>query len=140
TIYEAESVGLTLAAQLLSMEEDVTYPISIYVDNQVTIRSGDMFSTKPGHYLIDHFCRAIHDLKKASKDHNFKINIHWISGHDRVAGNEKVDQEAKRAVKSSEDSSATHRLPPYLCKGVLPSSISILKQAQCQKSSERWAR
>ncbi|KIK40056.1 hypothetical protein CY34DRAFT_88080, partial [Suillus luteus UH-Slu-Lm8-n1] len=59
-----ESLGLNLAAQLLSREEDVTYPISIYVDNQATIKSGELFSTKPGHYLIDHFCSAINALKK----------------------------------------------------------------------------
>jgi hypothetical protein len=52
-------VGLTLAAQLLSTEEDITYPVSIFVDNQATIKSGDLFSTKPGHYLIDHFRRII---------------------------------------------------------------------------------
>ncbi|KAG2153822.1 hypothetical protein DEU56DRAFT_726253 [Suillus clintonianus] len=82
TVYEAEAVGLTLAARLLALEDDLTYPISIYVDNQATIKSGDMLSTKSGHYLIDNFRSSIKQLKKDSKDHNFKITIHWISGHD----------------------------------------------------------
>jgi ribonuclease HI len=90
TVYESEAVGLTLAAQLLSMEEDVTYPVSIFVDNQATIKSGDLFSTKPGHYLIDHFRRLTRKLKKDSQDRNFKITVHWISGHDGVEGNERV--------------------------------------------------
>jgi ribonuclease HI len=140
TVYEAESVGLNLAAQLLSQEEDLTYPVSIYVDNQATIKSGELFSTKPGHYLIDHFRSAINELKKSSKDRNFKVKVHWISGHDGVAGNEKADDEAKKAAESRGNNSSTRRLPPFLRKGVLPSSISALKQAQRQESSERWGR
>jgi len=140
TVYEAEAVGLTLAAQLLSLEDDLTYPASIYVDNQATMRSGDLFSTKSGHYLIDHFRRIIKELKRTSKDHNFKVKVHWISGHDGVEGNERADQEAKKAARDQRDNSATHRLPPYLQKGVLPSSVSALKQAQRQESTERWGR
>lgn len=41
TVYEAEAVGLTLATQLLSMEDDITFPVSIFVDNQATIKSID---------------------------------------------------------------------------------------------------
>lgn len=140
TVYEAEVVGLTLAAQLLSREEDVTYPVSIFVDNQATIRSGDVFSTKSGHYLIDHFRSMITDVKKANRDRRFTVTVRWISGHDGVMGNELADQEAKKAAKARADSSPRGSLPPYLRKGVLPSSISALKQAQKRESSERWAR
>lgn len=119
-----------MAAQLLSMEEDVTYPVSIYVDNQATIKSGELLSTKPGHYLIDHFRRLITKLKKDSQDANFKVTVRWISGHDGVEGNELADQEAKKAAESHRNNSARRRLPPYLRKAVLPYSISALKQAQ----------
>jgi hypothetical protein len=37
TVYEAEAVGLTLAAQFLSMEDGVTFPVSIFVDNQLLL-------------------------------------------------------------------------------------------------------
>lgn len=140
TVYEAEAVGLTLAAQLLSMEDDVTYPISIFVDNQATIKSGDVFSTKSGHYLIDHFRSMITKLKKASRDRQFNITVRWISGHDGVEGNELADKEAKRAAEASTESSPRRHLPPYLRKGVLPSSISALRQAQKNESFERWNR
>jgi ribonuclease HI len=139
TVYESEAVGLTLALQLLSSEDDITYPVSIYVDNQATIKSGDMFSTRPGHYLIDHFRRLVMKLKKASQDRNFKVTVRWISGHDGVEGNEVADQEAKKAAEGHRNNSARRRLPPYLRKTVLPYSISALKQAQRQESSERWA-
>ncbi|KAG2142355.1 hypothetical protein DEU56DRAFT_701564, partial [Suillus clintonianus] len=66
--------------------------------------------------------------------------VRWISGHDGVAGNEAVDEEAKKAARSSAENSPRERLPPYLRKGIMPSSISALKQAQRQESVERWAR
>jgi hypothetical protein len=131
---------LTLAAQLLSQEEDVTYPVSIYVDNQATITSSDLFSTKLGHYLTNHFHSAILTIKRTSKDCNFKVKVQWILGHDGVEGNKKADIEAKKAVSSQRENSATHRLPPYLQKGILPSSIPVLKQAQWQESNDRWGR
>ncbi|KAG2361320.1 hypothetical protein BDR07DRAFT_1202762, partial [Suillus spraguei] len=69
---------------------------------------------------------------------NFKVKVHWISGHDRVEGNEKADKEAKKTARNHRENSPTHKLPPFLCKGVLPSSLSALKQAQCQESTKRW--
>ncbi|KAG2133703.1 hypothetical protein DEU56DRAFT_692111, partial [Suillus clintonianus] len=66
--------------------------------------------------------------------------VRWISGHDGVEGNEAVDKEAKRAAKNKRDNSPRALLPPYLRKGVLPCSISALKQAQKQESFERWER
>ncbi|KAG2153439.1 uncharacterized protein EDB93DRAFT_1082282, partial [Suillus bovinus] len=70
----------------------------------------------------------------------FKVTVRWISGHDGVEGNELADEEAKRAAVSNTESSPTDTLPPYLHKGVLPCSISALKQAQKKESSDRWKR
>ena len=55
TVYRSEAVGLILTAHLLSKEQDIIKPVSIFVDNQATIKSGDVFQTRPGHYLIDLF-------------------------------------------------------------------------------------
>jgi hypothetical protein len=59
TVYEAEAVGMTLVTQLLLTEMDLDLPINIFVDNQAAIKSCDVLTTKPGHYLIDHFARII---------------------------------------------------------------------------------
>ncbi|KAG1781471.1 hypothetical protein EV702DRAFT_962229, partial [Suillus placidus] len=40
TVFEAEEVGLTLAVRLISTEQDITFPISISVDNQASIKAG----------------------------------------------------------------------------------------------------
>ena len=53
TVYGAEAVGLTLVAQLLLREMGLDLPINIFVDNQATIKSGDVFSSKSGHDLIN---------------------------------------------------------------------------------------
>ncbi|KIJ58963.1 hypothetical protein HYDPIDRAFT_50490, partial [Hydnomerulius pinastri MD-312] len=137
TVYEAEAVGLTLAAQLLTTERDLALPAAIYVDNQAAIKSGDVFNTKPGHYLIDHFRSAISRLRKNTRCRADDITVSWISGHDGVEGNEKADDEAKKAAKG--DSSSRARLPSYLRKGPLPLSVSALKQAQHAATAKRWA-
>ncbi|KAG2073310.1 hypothetical protein BDR04DRAFT_954491, partial [Suillus decipiens] len=68
------------------------------------------------------------------------ITVQWISGHNGVAGNKLADGEAKQAAESQSESSPRQHLPPYLHKGILPCSISALKQVQKQESSKCWAR
>ncbi|KIK78064.1 hypothetical protein PAXRUDRAFT_165010, partial [Paxillus rubicundulus Ve08.2h10] len=55
----AEAVGLTLAVKLLATEKDPPFPVSIYVDNQAVITSGENILAKPGHYILGHFHRLI---------------------------------------------------------------------------------
>lgn len=99
-----------------------------------------IYSTKSGYYLIDHFRSSIAKLKRANhSDRNFGITVNWISGHNNVAGNVAADIKAKKSTKNREDNSPRRCLPPFLCKGVLPSSVSVLKQAQRLNLSERWA-
>ncbi|KIK80662.1 hypothetical protein PAXRUDRAFT_158079 [Paxillus rubicundulus Ve08.2h10] len=64
TVYEAEAVGLTLAAHLLCTGSNIELPIAIFVDNQAVIKSGEVFIMKSGHYLTDHFCRSMKSLRK----------------------------------------------------------------------------
>ncbi|KIK91873.1 hypothetical protein PAXRUDRAFT_61778, partial [Paxillus rubicundulus Ve08.2h10] len=64
TIYEVEAVGLTLAAKFLASKKDPSFPISIYVNNQAVLQSGENPSAKPGYYILSHFHRMIHMIKK----------------------------------------------------------------------------
>ena len=50
TVFEAEAVGLILAAHLLRKNEDISFPATIFADNQAVIRSSVKPSAKPGHY------------------------------------------------------------------------------------------
>ncbi|KIJ10436.1 hypothetical protein PAXINDRAFT_27103, partial [Paxillus involutus ATCC 200175] len=64
----------------------------------------------------------------------------WISGHNGVEGNEKADEEAKKAAEGTRHSSPARRLPTFLRRGALPLSASALKQEQKTVSNEHWKR
>jgi hypothetical protein len=65
TVFEAEEVGLTLAAKLIPTECSLMSPISISIDNQAAIQSGENPYARPGSYLADHFRNML--LKVASR-------------------------------------------------------------------------
>ena len=108
TVYEAEIVRLTLAVQLLIHERSMTSPISIFIDNKAAILSGANPSSSAGSYLIGKFIRLTHALKEKYTDQelNLQLLVRWIPGHAGVPGNEKADEEAKRAAESPNNFSA----------------------------------
>ena len=59
TVFEAEAVGLILAARLLLSRNKATFPATIFVDNQAVIRSGAHPTAKPSHYLLLHFRKLV---------------------------------------------------------------------------------
>jgi len=96
TVFEAEEVGLMLAAHLIATEPDPTFPISISVDNQASIQSSKSFHTRPGSYLADHFHKIMKGITRDNGD--FKVTIHWVPGHAEVHRNEEADKQAKLAA------------------------------------------
>ncbi|OAX36544.1 hypothetical protein K503DRAFT_291191, partial [Rhizopogon vinicolor AM-OR11-026] len=50
-VFEAEEVGLTLAAKLITTEPRLIFPISISIDNQASIQAGESF------YMQLHNCK-----------------------------------------------------------------------------------
>jgi ribonuclease HI len=141
TVYEAEAVGLTLAAKLISTERNMKYPASIFIDNQAAIQSGESRYTKPGSYLIDHFRKMTKRLAKNRDDRglNYHLTLRWIPGHKGVEGNELADAAAKEAAEGERYSSARVSLPNYLQDQKLPDSISAIKQWHQTELNERWA-
>lgn len=136
TVFEAKEVGLTLAARLLATEQDLTFPISISVDNQASIQAGESFHSCPGSYIADHFCRMMKKIAKEYRD--FDITLRWVPGHSNVHGNEEADKHAKLAAESRGNNSPNAQLPKYLRQHTLPLSISALKEAHNKITSERW--
>jgi len=130
TVYEAEVVGLTLAAKLLATEQNVVYPVSILVDNQAAIRSGESHNTNPGSYLVEQFRRMTKSLAKRRRENgqNFDLTIRWVPGHAGVKGNKLADEAAKEAATNEDAASPRRKLPRFLQEGPLPDSVSALKQ------------
>lgn len=102
TVYEAELLGLTLAAHLLATERNPIYPTSILADNQATIHTGEVMNKTGSGYITDQFERMTKCLAKQREARDdFKLTVHWVPGHMKVAGNELVDKEAKDTAKGN---------------------------------------
>ena len=72
-VYEAEIVGLTLAAKLLLTEEQPVSPASIFIDNKAAIQSGVSPSTTAGSYLIEEFARLTRTIAKKFHNQNSEL-------------------------------------------------------------------
>jgi ribonuclease HI len=138
TVYEAEAVGLTLAAHLLATEQQMTFPASILADNQAVLKHSESTTPKAGHYLIEHFNRIMDSIKKSNQRRCFSVTIHWIAAHSEVIGNKLADEEAKRAAEGNQNNSTAADLPQYLSSSQLPDSISAIKQAHMKSTKLRW--
>jgi len=137
TVFEAEAVGLILAARLLAIRNEATFPASIFTDNQAVIRSGVCPSAKPGHYLLLRFRKLVRYLQEKKDLNNKAISLNWIAGHADIEGNELADREAKLAALKKEKASPRRELPKTLWKS-LPLSTSAVKQSHNNQLQKKW--
>ncbi|OAX33069.1 hypothetical protein K503DRAFT_674151, partial [Rhizopogon vinicolor AM-OR11-026] len=112
TVFEAEEVGLTLAAKLIATEPHLSFPLSISIDNQASIQAGKSFYTRPRSYLADRSRRMMHQI--ARRHDNFEVTIRWVPDHSDVHGNEEADKLAKLAAESRHNNSSPNDLPQHL--------------------------
>ena len=137
TVFEAEAVGLILAAQLLLSNEEVSLPATIFADNQVVIRSSTKPSAKPGHYLLIRFRKLIRHVLDQNNATKTQVSLNWIACHADILGNELADREANIAASNADNTSPEDTLPPSLRKK-LPSSISATKQHHEASLQSLW--
>ena len=129
--YEAELIGVILALWMIDK-----YPgtlgkkVSLFIDNQAVITSFANPKATSGQYLIRHINTIVNKLM-------CDLDVHWISSHSKVLGNEKVDELAKDAANGRSDSRM--RLPPFL-RNTLPVSTSATKQEFHQSLKKRWTK
>ena len=139
TTYEAEVVGVLLVLELIHREHSVS-SATIRLDNQAVIQALGGHSAKPAQALLNLVHEGSNDWLTSNSNSNSsgqrQLGIHWISGHDGVHGNERTDEEARRAV--SVGSSPESKLLEMLQWHVLPCSLAAL----CGKFKEslklRW--
>lgn len=93
--------------------------MSIYIDHQVTIKSGDLFSS----YSLN---------GGNSRNRYFSVVVWWISGHDDAAGNKKAGGEANVLAAQTETTISMFiscaellcgRLLPYRCTQPKPQDL-----------------
>jgi ribonuclease HI len=109
---------------LLQAERNIS-TVSVNIDNQSIISATDIRKPRPGQHIIVKLTDIADNIAEHVGD-RFKMQLHWISGHSGIEGNELVDVEAKKAAKG--DSLEARALPPSLTDYVLGHSTAALKQ------------
>jgi ribonuclease HI len=127
TVYEGEGIGLLLGAKLLNREWGAR-TATFFIDNRAAILATQLTKPNSGHYIFDAFHKYMGHLTR--RNLNLRVTLKWIPGHRGAAGNEKADEQAKKAV--TEGSHTIQYLPEYL-HNPLPHSKSALLQAHNAK-------
>ena len=113
--------------------------ITNYTDSQAFIRATGTRKSGPGQYLIMEYLSLTetmnNDANSLHPTGTVKFSLNWVAAHQGVAGNERVDEEAKKAAQG--ESSQPEDLPPILCKR-LPYSASAVKQEFTESQKVRW--
>jgi hypothetical protein len=68
----------------------------IHIDNQSSIHAVEKPKQQSGQYIIRNILQSLDELQTQRPSLEFKIE--WVPGHMDIAGNEKADEEAKRAA------------------------------------------
>jgi ribonuclease HI len=97
TGYEAEIVGLLLALHQASQIPQ-RCPVSIYSDNQGGLKVINTPPEGPAGYLVQELVTLMTALRERRPVFAKTIAFRWISAHSGVQGNEKADEEAKKAA------------------------------------------
>ncbi|KAJ3709967.1 hypothetical protein C8R42DRAFT_597839 [Lentinula raphanica] len=72
--------------------------LSIWADSTAAIAATNSAKTGPSHYILDLFHERLQELRANLSD--LRVTISWVPGHLGVDGNERADQEAKRAAET----------------------------------------
>ncbi|KAL1733151.1 hypothetical protein EV714DRAFT_178472, partial [Schizophyllum commune] len=111
--YEAELVGKLLGLHLLAREGTNFHhrQRTIILDNTSALNAAKTRYAHSGQYLVENIVETIDELKGPSP----KLTARWAKSHVGIAGNERVDEEAKKAAQG--ESSPRRALPPLLRSG-----------------------
>ena len=140
TTFEGEAVGSMLAAWMLQGRPEVgRSKITNYTDSQAFIKATGTRKYGPGQYLVIEYLSLTeamnNDANSLHPTGTTKFALKWVAAHKGVVGNERVDEEAKRAAQG--ESSPLEELPPLLRRR-LPYSASAVKQEFAESQKARW--
>ena len=123
TVFEGEGVGLILGLELIREEEEVDGMVLMGIYNTVAISATHAIKLNPSHHIWDLFHQRVAVMYNKHKGAD--ILVKWTPGHMGIIGNEKADEEAKKAA--MEGSSSADKLLAPLRK-TLPRSRSAAWQ------------
>ena len=108
----------------------------IHLDNQAVIES--LHICKPRPALTDEIIHQVDNIWQRTTHPSFRLEISWVKGHGDSTGNERVDQEAKKASKGA--MSKESLLPCFLteCES-LPQSMTAIRQAYVAQIMWMWS-
>jgi len=98
TVFEAEVVGLTLAAELICAKWNIE-SVMLGEDSQAAIRAMRGAMGASGRHLVDRFHKQVEVAKLWHM--GMEVKLRWTLGHVGIAENEWVDEEAKRAARGN---------------------------------------
>ena len=102
--------------------------VSIGIDNVAAISATHEIRPRPSHYIWDILHRRVNMVYNKHK--GLDLLVKWTVGHIGIRGNEKADEEAKKAARNG--SSPTNILPAPLRKE-LPRRKSAARQEFIRK-------
>ena len=121
TVYEGECVAMMLGLELIRRETGWVLEATMGVDNQAVITATGMGKPAPGSYIVD----KIHaSYQRVTERHSrLRFTLGWVPGHKGIPGNERADEEAKRAAGGAHNN--TSNRIPFLTKGLLKSKAAL---------------
>jgi ribonuclease HI len=139
SVWEAEAAGIIMALWTIRSSNRISrLPISIYSDSQAVLKALIAQRAIPGFHMIEEITRlATSIISRAdppSRPH--RIKLCWIAAHKDVKGNEKADEEAKKAA-SGKITPDEHL--PHALRSPLPPSIGVTKHQFLLRLREEWA-
>ena len=135
TTYEAEAVGVLLAVELVRRERGV-HSATTCLDNQAVMQALGDRSAKPAQALLNLVHEGCSDWLDGDRRGRRQLSINWVSRHDGVHGNERADEEARKAA--SEGSSLEAELLESLQECTLPCSLAALGGKFKETLKHRW--
>jgi len=129
-VYEGEGIGMILGLLQLIREEreEINGMVPMGVDNQAAIMVTSNIRPGPSHHIWDTFHQQLNATLCAHS--GLDLLVCWMPGHVDIVGNERADEEAKKAAENG--SSPKNRLPWPLQKP-LPKSKSAVRQTYHRK-------